>query len=202
MYVPKTFIAPSIAAVESYIRKNAFATLISNVDGLVGTHIPLLLSKYKGEDVLLGHVAVANQQAKVFDGKQELLAIFMQSHAYISSSWYDHVNVPTWNYIAVHINGTAEKIEGEELVDSINELVDQYEEGRPRRFHLNDFEPEERDAHLSGLIGFRMRIGKVEASFKLSQNRKENDYQEIIKQLNKSGIQLDEEIANEMKKLR
>ncbi len=126
----------------------------------------------------------------------------MQSHAYISSSWYDHVNVPTWNYIAVHIYGKAEKIEGEELINSISDLVDQYEEGRKGRFRLSQFSESERRAHLNGLVGFRMSIDRVEAAFKLSQNRKENDYQEIIRQLQESGIQLDQSIAEEMKKLK
>lgn len=204
MYVPSMFTAKSLKDVETYIKKNSFATLISQGAGgrPIGTHIPLQYVEKGGEEFLYGHIAKANQQKLSFDKEQDLLAIFMETHAYISSSWYDHVNVPTWNYIAVHVYGKARVITGKELYRSIDSLVNEFESKRPNRFHLSDFGEEELSAHLNGLIGFEMTVDQVEASYKLSQNRKDEDYFEIIKQLEATGDSLSMHIADEMKKNR
>jgi transcriptional regulator len=204
MYVPKIFVATKAEDVESYIVNHPFATLVSySMDaGIHGTHIPLEISSRDGNKFLIGHLAKANGQKLNFDGQQEMMAIFMESHAYISSSWYEKINVPTWNYIAVHVYGRARVIEGVELYDSINKMVDRYEKGRESRFHLENFEEQELQAHLNGLVGFEMTMDRVEASYKLSQNRNDKDHQEIIDQLEKTGDHLSASIAKEMKKNR
>ena len=90
----------------------------------IATHIPLELSKNKlGKDILQGHVSKANPQWHHFKNNTEVLAIFTGPHGYISSSWYDFEEVPTWNYIAVHVYGTIKIIEGEELYNSLKQLV-------------------------------------------------------------------------------
>lgn len=204
MYVPSMFSAKSLKDVEAYMKKNSFATLISQGAGgrPIGTHIPLQYVEKRGKEFLYGHIAKANQQKLSFDEDQNLLAIFMETHAYISSSWYDHINVPTWNYIAVHVYGKARIITGKELYESIDNLVNEYESDRPNRFHLTDFDEEQLDAHLNGLVGFEMSVDQVEASYKLSQNRKDEDYFEIVKQLEATGDALSIHIADEMKKNR
>ena len=186
----------------SYVKKYSFATLVSQKEGLTASHIPLSWHDDSEQAYITGHLSKANPLASSFDGEHELLAIFMSSHAYISSSWYDHVNVPTWNYIAVHIYGNAQKIDEQELYQSIEHMVEKYESNRPNRFKLSDFSDKELKAHLNGLIGFRMSINRVEAAYKLSQNRKDRDYSEIISQLRQSGTDLEQAIANEMEILR
>jgi transcriptional regulator len=190
--------------VEAHIKKNSFATLVShcNESGLTATHIPLHFQHLKGISSLTGHISIANGQKEALQKSQEVMAIFMQDHAYISSSWYDHVNVPTWNYIAVHVYGKCRILEGRELYESINQMVNHYEEGRKGRFHLHQFEEKELQAHLNGVVGFEMSMDRIEAAFKLSQNRKDQDYQEIIRQLENTKDPLQSHIANEMRKLR
>src|ERR1700712_1365723 len=118
MYIPPLYKNNDEAAVRDFIDKNSFGILISQVNAkLWGTHIPLGLDKNdSGQDILTGHISKGNPQWKNFRDDSEVLAIFPGPHSYISSSWYDHENVPTWNYIAVHVYGKIKIIEGEKLV--------------------------------------------------------------------------------------
>lgn len=200
MWVPKPFEPKNPELVLQHIQKNSFATLVGH-DGhkSIASHIPLMLSKIEQKNVLYGHVSIANELKNCFDGKHEILAIFMQTHSYISSSWYDHINVPTWNYIAVHVYGHAEKISGQELYKSIETLVDAFEEDRPERFHLADMSEKMMNDHFRGLVAFRMYVDRIEAAYKLSQNRDDKNQDAIIEKLMFEGDPLSVEIAREMK---
>lgn len=187
-----------------FIRKNAFATLISQVDGKPwATHLPFVLEKNNsGEHVLSGHIAKANQQWKSISENEDVLVIFQGPHAYISSSWYNHENVPTWNYLAVHISGKIRLIEGEELMNHLKSLTDIYEEGRPNRVRVETMNENYVAGQLRALVGFEIKIEKVKASAKLSQNRDDENYHHIVQKLEESQFPLDKEVASEMKKRR
>ena len=117
-----------------FIRKNSFATLYTQVEGRPwATHLPVFLEgKSEGKFVLHGHLAKANSQWKQLAQAEEVLIVFQGPHAYISSSWYTHENVPTWNYLAVHVYGKVRLIEGEELMHHLKSLVDQFRTDLPR----------------------------------------------------------------------
>lgn len=187
-----------------FIRKNAFATLISQVDGKPwATHLPFVLGKNKsGEPVLSGHLAKANQQWKSISENEDVLVIFQGPHAYISSSWYNHENVPTWNYLAVHVSGKIRLIEGEELMDHLKSLTDNYEEGRPNRVRVETMDETYVARQLMALVGFEIKIEEVKASAKLSQNRDDVNYHHIVEKLEESQFPLDKEVSSEMKKRR
>lgn len=187
-----------------FIRRNAFATLISQVDGKPwATHLPFVLEKNNaGEPVLSGHLAKANQQWKSISEKDDVLVIFQGPHAYISSSWYNHENVPTWNYLAVHVLGKIRLIEGEELMDHLKSLTNIYEEGRLNRVSVETMSESYLKNQLKALVGFEIKIEEVKASAKLSQNRDDENYHRIIEKLEGSQSPLDKEVASEMKKRR
>ena len=203
MYIPKIHKSPNDDEVLNYIRTNGFGTLISSLgERNIATHIPLMLESKGDKHFLLSHISVANEQKACFDGKQELLAIIMNDHAYISSSWYDHVNVPTWNYIAVHLYGKANILEGETLLTSLNDLVNKYEDNRPDRFYIEQMSDRMLKAHLKGIVGFRMSIDKVEACYKLSQNRNDKDFHNVISHLEQNDDTPSKNVAAEMKNSR
>lgn len=187
-----------------FIKRNAFATLISQVDGKPwATHLPFVLgTNNAGEPVLSGHLAKANQQWKSISEKDDVLVIFQGPHAYISSSWYNHENVPTWNYLAVHVSGKIRLIEGEELMDHLKSLTDTYEEGRPNGVRVETMSESYVAGQLRALVGFEIKIEEVNASAKLSQNRDDVNYHHIVEKLEESEFSLDKEIASEMKKRR
>ncbi len=187
-----------------FIRKNAFATLYTQVNGKPwATHIPVFLEgKADGKFVLHGHLAKANSQWKQLAQAEEVLVVFQGPHAYISSSWYTHENVPTWNYLAVHVYGKARLIEGEELLHHLKTLVDQYETGRPNRVQVETMTPSYLEGQIRALVGFELEISEVHASAKLSQNRDDENYERIVQQLEQSPLASDLEVAEEMRKRR
>lgn len=203
MYVPRKFLPSSPKLVTKFINDNGFATLISAREGqIIGSHIPLILEKRLEEYVLIGHISRANEQHQMFDGQSNLMAVFMEQHTYISSSWYDHINVPTWNYIAVHMYGRAHVIEGEELVMSLKNLVNKYEAGNTNPFSVEQMPEKMLDRELRGIVGFEMKIDKIEASYKLSQNRDDKNYSAIISKLEERGDDFSLKIAQDMKNIR
>jgi len=204
MYIPRIHIAKDPQRVVNFIKKYSFAILVSHKGhkDLSIVHIPIEAEIKDEELYLSGHVALENPVAKLISSGTRSTIIFSQPHAYVSSSWYDHVNVPTWNYIAVHCSGLFRKIEGEELLDSIKKMVEHYEDGRSARYNIFDMPQDMLQAHLDGLVGFDMKIDLIEAKYKLSQNRHDKDFKNIIIKLLQSSDPLEKDIANEMIQLR
>ena len=100
MYVPVLFQPRSFADVREIVQEHSFATLVGRAFGkMVAAHIPLLWAEPQpGVFFLEGHVARGNEIAGALVGGDEpLLAIFQVPYGYVSSSWYTHENVPTWN---------------------------------------------------------------------------------------------------------
>ncbi len=202
MYTPNHFKPQSTESVENFIRQHAFAVLISQETGTpIATHLPLMLSETEtGDKILQGHISRGNPQWKSIEG-QRILCIFTQPHAYISSSWYGHINVPTWNYIAVHIYGKARLIEGEELFISLKKMVDHYETSSKKPFRIEDLPTDDLKKQMRGVAGLEINIEEIQASYKLSQNRNDTDFVNIIQQLEVQEDPLAGEIARHMKSL-
>jgi transcriptional regulator len=200
MYINKYNRHKDSAEIEEFVQQNGFAILVSQVDGRPwATHIPLMLShNADGQPILSGHVARANVQWKNMEG-QDVLAIFSGPHAYISSSWYDHENVPTWNYTAVHAYGRAKLVEGEELVQALSQLTNHYEQYSEKPVSVEGMSPGFFNSQVRGLIGFEIAVTEFQAVRKLSQNRDDANHARIVEQLEKRGDAQSVAIAEEMK---
>ena len=200
MYVPKQFHNNDASAIADFIRHHGFGILVSQSDNrMVATHIPLELSE--DETKLRGHIARANPQWKNFANSGEVMVIFPGPHAYVSSSWYDHENVPTWNYIAVHVYGKIQIIEGDELYSALKKLVDKYEKTSEYPVSVEKMSPEYVRQSIKGLVGFEIEITSIEAAYKLSQNRDHKNYANIINELEKRGDHESRSVASEMRKI-
>lgn len=200
MYIPGYYQVTDKNEIKSFLRENSFATIVSNdQDHLVATHTPLVLQENEDDFMLFGHVSKANKHWHVLDGR-EVLAIFPGPHAYVSAQWYDHVNVPTWNYLAVHIYGKAVIIEGEELNNAMREMMKTYEKGFENPMRFDDMPADFRESEMRGVKGFKIVPEKIEAAFKLSQNRDEKNYHSVMNKLEDSSNAMDHQVAKEMKK--
>ncbi|MBT1705513.1 FMN-binding negative transcriptional regulator [Chryseosolibacter indicus] len=197
MYTPKIFNNTNTEEVKTFIRKNSFGILVSQVNNkLWATHIPLELTE---DDIFLeGHISKANPQWRNFNAGDEVMAIFQGAHTYISSSWYDHENVPTWNYMAVHVYGTVEIIEGEQLMNSLRRIVDKYEQRSVHPVSMAKMSPEFLQREIRGIVGFQIRITNIEATYKLSQNRDAVNHKAIISELEKREDENSHAIAGAM----
>lgn len=201
MHIPEIYKNENQAEIQKFLHDNGFAILVNQTNGkLWATHIPLVLEiDENGMQFLVGHVSKLNPQGESFTTNDDVLAIFSGAHTYISSSWYDHENVPTWNYLAVHVYGKVTVLNHEETVNSLIKLVDKYEVISENPIHVEDFSTKTmREAR--GIIGFTIEITSIEAQKKLSQNRDAKNYQNIILELEKTKDNQAIAVAEEMKK--
>lgn len=198
MYIPNYHKNENPEELKSFIKQNGFAIVVSTVENsLWATHIPLILTE---DNKLSGHISRGNKQWKNFNNETEVLAIFSGPHTYVSSSWYDHENVPSWNYIAVHVYGKIRIIEGEELLNSLRQLTDKYEKHSVKPVSVDTMSEKFLKNELRGVVGFEIAITKMEAAYKLSQNRDAKNHENIIAELEKRNDPASTAIASEMKK--
>jgi transcriptional regulator len=201
MYIPELYKNENQQEIQQFLHDNGFAILVNQTNGkLWATHVPLVLeTNDDGKQILVGHISKLNPQGESFKANDEVLAVFSGPHSYISSSWYDHENVPTWNYLAVHVYGKVTILNHQETVNSLKKLVDKYEviSENPVRVE-NLSEKTMREAR--GIIGFTIEITAIEAKKKLSQNRDAKNYQNIIQELEKTKDSQAIAVAVEMKK--
>ncbi|MFN7118686.1 MAG: FMN-binding negative transcriptional regulator [Saprospiraceae bacterium] len=204
MYIPPKYKITDINEVRNFIQVNSFGILVNVLDHKPwATHIPLELEvNADGEDVLLGHISKGNPQWQAFTENPQVMAIFSAPHAYISSSWYNHENVPTWNYIAVHVYGQLRVIEGEELYQSLLKLINKYEAASENPVRLEAMTPTYVAREMRGIVGFEIKITEIHAAKKLSQNRDEENFQNIITELEKRNEAYDKVIAEAMKNIK
>lgn len=155
----------------------------------------------KGDDYYItGHVAYGNPQWRTFETCQDVLVMFQGPHAYISSSWYGHEEVPTWNYQAVHIYGQASILERDELIEELTVMMEKYEKHRENPILWDNLSPQLLENQLKAIVGFKIQVEDIQAAYKLSQNRNDTDYMNIIDQLQNEGDPNSEQLAAVMKK--
>lgn len=202
MYIPELYKNENQQEIQEFIHQNGFGILVNQTDGkLWATHIPLLLEEKDGKQLLVGHVSKENPQAESFKTNDEVLAIFSGAHTYISSSWYDHENVPTWNYLAVHVYGKVKIHSPEESIEALKTLVDKYEAKSENPVRVEDLSKKTM-LQARGIVSFEIEITSIEAKKKLSQNRDDKNYKNIIAKLENSKDSQAIAVAGEMKKNR
>ena len=131
--------------------------------------------------MLLGHMARANPHWRHF-GDGASIAVFHGPHTYVSPSWYAEPAsaVPTWNYAVAHVHGIVELMDADrEKRRLLDDMVARYESLRPRPWRLQ-LEGAALEAMLGAIVGFRLRVDRIDAKFKLSQNRSEEDRERVI----------------------
>lgn len=201
MYIPKYFKITNEEEIWDFVQKNSFATIVTTEQGKpIATHLPLMLHK-KGDDYYLtGHMAYGNSQWKTFKTDEDVLVMFQGPNAYVSSSWYTLENVPTWNYQAVHMYGKASILEKNELIEELTIMLEKYEKNRENPVLWDKLSPDLLESELRGIVGFKIKVEKVQAAYKLSQNRNETDYFNIIDKLKIDGNPNSKQMAELMEK--
>ncbi len=201
MFVPVEFKEHNILKATAFIQQNPFGILVADNEQLHAVHIPFMLEEKKGSFELMAHVAKQNPVSKIILEAGEGLAIFHGAHAYISSSWYESDNVSTWNYIAVHVYGKFYPFNETEKLEAVKLLTNHYESENPKGRTWDKISPKKINALLPHIVAFKMTNVRWEAKFKLSQNRSEKDFQNIIHHLERSSNENDKLIAEAMRQL-
>jgi transcriptional regulator len=202
MYSPAHFQIEDPAMIQAFMRRHSFATVITH-DGSApfATHMPVLHHAEGGtHGTLITHMARANPQWRHFADGREVMVIFHGPHAYISPNWYEtRPMVPTWNYATVHAYGVPRVIEDKAALRTmLRELVDTFEADQQQPY--GDALTDDYIDQLSpGIVGLEIPITRLEAKFKLSQNRTPADQVGVIAALEKSVDQTERELAEMMK---
>ncbi|MWV48947.1 FMN-binding negative transcriptional regulator [Rathayibacter sp. VKM Ac-2803] len=183
------------AEVRALIREHPWATMVSATEaGVVVSHYPFLLEEAppgSGTDelVLVSHVGRPDERAHRL-GESEIAIVFQGPHGYVSPSWYGVAQaVPTWNFAAVHAYGVPEILSDAENLAVLERLVDHFEDAMPDPFRLR-ITPEnaayaERIVH--GTVGFRLRVKRLEAKEKMSQDKPDEVVERITTALEAPG---------------
>jgi transcriptional regulator len=203
MYIPESFRVDDAKTVAAFMARYDFATIVTHSkDGsLLASHVPVLVRESEAGSVIAGHVARANSHWRSMDGESESLAIFHGPHGYISPTGYvTSPAVPTWNYAVVHAHGRPRAREDAEFIRGVvTELTERYESSRERRWDPAMVPAEYYDKLLGAIVGFEMQIVRLEAKFKLGQNRSADDRNGVITALEQEQAPAARELAEFMK---
>jgi transcriptional regulator len=193
MYVPAHF-AASPDDVRALLSSHGAADLITATDGgLVASTLPLVFDPDTGEHgVLRGHVARNNPQWST-PALGEALVILRGSDAYITPSWYAakarHGRVvPTWNYAVAHVYGQLVVHDDADWLDAhVRRLTAQHEASEPHQWSVDDAPERFVRGQLRAIVGLELRITRIEAKLKLSQNRADDDIEGVVAGLHRRG---------------
>ncbi|WP_104735672.1 FMN-binding negative transcriptional regulator [Hanstruepera ponticola] len=165
------------------IKTYPLATVISvnNNEPLI-THLPLIYRECDGK--LIGHIDIYNPQTPLLKGNNIVTIIFSGPQCYISPSVYTTSQLPTWNYIKVHLKGTVKAIESKEALKQSLITMTEFLEAPDHKYVLDANNPR-MEANLDYIKMFEITITDWEGKFKLSQDKKTADTQnakaELIK---------------------
>ena len=189
MYIPRHF-QPSDKAAQEFLSQIESGHLVSNTEkGLVSTLLPLIYDQETNS--LLGHVAKLNIQASL-PTNQEALVISMLNETYISPNWYaskeeHHKVVPTWDYMMVHAYGQLVIHDHPDwILNQVTRLTNHFEANQPKPWNVDQAPTDYVDGQIRAIFGIQLKINRIEASFKMSQNKSKADLDGVIAGLQKA----------------
>jgi len=193
MYVPTHF-AMDDAAVQQLLAEHGAGDLVTvTPQGLVATMLPFVYDPDAGpHGALLGHVARNNEHWRL-PAIGEALVILRGPDAYVTPGWYaskvEHGRVvPTWNYVTAHVHGELVVHDDVEWLGSlVRRLTEKHEAGRAQPWSVEDAPPAFTAGQLRAIVGVEVRISRIEAKAKLSQNRPAADIDGVVAGLRTDG---------------
>jgi transcriptional regulator len=187
-----------------FMRKHPFVFLtgVNEENKPVATQVPVFIDERDGKLFLTGHIMRNNDHHKAFEKNPNILAVFTSPHVYVSATWYDDPHqASTWNYMSVHAKGTIRFGNKEDLIAILKRLTLHYENNNTASTTVFDnLTSEYTEPLLKAIVSFEVEVVSIDNVFKLSQNRNERSFQNIMDKLNEQGSD-GKFIAAEMKKI-
>lgn len=183
MYTPVHNRENDRAKIIAFMREYQFAILVTARDGNINaTHLPVLTDERGDDLVLVAHLARGNVQWRDFGEEHTAMMIFQEPHAFISTRNYvNPLSVPTWNYVAVHAYGVPRILESlEERLGVVKRITLEFEGNLDQ---WNSLPEEFRAKKAEGIVAFEIPVTRLDARFKLSQDRMPVEQENIIHSL-------------------
>jgi transcriptional regulator len=179
-----------------------FLTGVNEVNKPVATQVPVFIDEKDGKLFLTGHIMRNTDHHKAFEQNPNVLGVFSGPNVYVSGTWYSNPQqASTWNYMSVHAKGTIRFGNEEDLIAILKRLTLHYENNNTASTTIFDNLPSEYTRPLmKAIVAFEVEITAIENVFKLSQNRDEKSFHNIMSKLNEQGSD-GKFIAGEMKKI-
>jgi transcriptional regulator len=203
LYNPSPFHERDYSIVREFIQAHPFATVISqNDEGLIVSHIPMLIEPGSEPLQLVGHVARKNPHGESLRQCNPVLVIFGGPNSYVSPSLYeDPVAIPTINYIALHVRGKPRPIDDpSRTLQHLETLIQHYEGSDNGRWDISLLPREFVTKALYGIVAFEVTATSIEGKFKLSQNKSETDRSRVMEAFASSSSPPSTEIAAWMRR--
>ncbi len=202
MYTPPFNRADDEDELRSLVAEARTGWLVTSREGAApaATYLPLL---WRGDTVVM-HLARANPHWREIGSGAPALVVVTGPDAYVSPTWYaakaEHGKVvPTWNYSAVHLTGTASVHHDPEwLRAAVEELTSEHERDRDEPWQVTDAPGAYIDGQLRGIVGVELTVTGVEGKAKLSQNRSHADRRGVVDGLRQSTRQSEHAVAEQM----
>lgn len=191
MYTPIHNREADRAKIIAFMRAYPFATLVTTrSEQITATHLPVLIDEQSTERMplcapdifILAHVARGNVQWRDFSDARDALVIFQEPHAFVSTRHYERaLSVPTWNYVAVHAYGAPRILDSlEERLQLVERMVLHFEGNLDQ---WNSLPTEFKHTKANGIVAFEMCVTRLDARFKLSQDRSRAEQENIVQTL-------------------
>ncbi|MFL5741977.1 MAG: FMN-binding negative transcriptional regulator [Flavisolibacter sp.] len=190
------------AAVMDFIRQHPFAFIMGCLEEKpVATQIPVFIEERGGKLFLSGHMMRNTDHHKAFEKNPNSLCVFTSNHSYVSATWYsDPSQASTWNYMSVHVRGQLRFLDEAALVEVLRKTSLHFENYNNNSSTVYDnLSKEYTGKLLKAIVAFEVEVEEIDHVFKLSQDRDEKSYDQIIDHL-QSGDTGSQFIASEMKK--
>lgn len=203
MHPNKSFRVMDRSRLLGFVRQRSFGQIVAvTASGLRGASIPVLVDDNGEAASLRFHLSRGNELVPALKDGAEVFATFLGADAYISPDWYGVPDqVPTWNYIAVHVRGKAEALPAEALPQILDDLSAEHEARLSPKtpWTRAKMTPEKEAAMRNGIVGFALRIESIEGTWKLGQNKSEAVIHGAISGLNKNPDPMSQEMAQLMR---
>ena len=148
------------------------------------THVPVLIEKRDDKIYLLAHAMRKQDHTKAFETNPNVMAVFYGAHTYVSASWYENKQTAsTWNYQTVHARGVLRFLDADGLHNILTRLTATFEQNPDSPSLVHKMDETYVNNMMKAIVAFEIEVTDIQHVFKLSQNRDEKSYDNIIEQL-------------------
>jgi transcriptional regulator len=190
MYTPPAYAETNEPWLRARMREWSFATLVTHgAEGLNATHLPFLIDDDGPHGLLTTHLARGNAQYRDLKAGASALVIFQGPHAFISPSWYtNRLTFPTWNYTAIHVQGTPEVIDDVDAIHAVlTRTVATYDTPLGGEWAFGAMPAELTASRLKAIAAVHIPIARIEGKIKLNQDKSIDDRRGVIAALERQG---------------